>query len=135
MPVELSNPDSLYRPESYVHVGVASGTRMVFLAGQVARNKAGELVGPHDLAAQTEQAYLNVADALASAGGSFDDVAKITIYVLDWTSDKMTALAAGIGRAAERLSINPVKPGTLIGVAALKEPGYLVEVDVIAVLP
>ena len=135
MPVELSNPDSLYRPMSYVHVGIASGTRMVFLAGQVARNKSGELVGPHDLAAQTEHAYLNVADALASVGGSFDDVAKLTIYVLDWTSDKMTALAAGIGRASERLGINPVKPGTLIGVAALSEPGYLVEVDVIAVLP
>ncbi len=107
---------------------------MVFLAGQVARNEAGELVGPGDLAAQTEQAYLNIAVALASVGGSFDDVAKLTIYVLDWTADKITALMAGIGRAAERLEVNLVKPGTLIGVAALNEPGYLVEVDATAVL-
>jgi enamine deaminase RidA (YjgF/YER057c/UK114 family) len=108
---------------------------MVFLAGQVARNTAGELVGLNDLAAQTEQAYLNVAVALASVGGSFDDVAKLTIYVLDWTADKLTALMAGIGRASKRLGINPLKPGTLIGVAALNEPGCLVEVDAIAILP
>jgi enamine deaminase RidA (YjgF/YER057c/UK114 family) len=108
---------------------------MVFLSGQVARNTAGELVGPNDLAAQTEQAYLNVAAALASVGGSFDDVAKLTIYVLDWTADKMTALMDGISRASKRLGINPVKPGTLIGVAALNESGYLVEVDATAVLP
>jgi enamine deaminase RidA (YjgF/YER057c/UK114 family) len=77
----------------------------------------------------------NVADALDSVGGIFDDVAKITIYVLDLTADKMTALMTGIDRAAEQLGINPVKPGTLIGVAALSEPGYLVEIDAIAVLP
>lgn len=108
---------------------------MVFLAGQVARSTAGELVGPDDLAAQTEQAYLNVAAALASVGGSFDDVAKLTIYVLDWTAGQRPALMAGINRAGQRLGINPLKPGTLIGVAALSEPGYLVEVDAIAVLP
>jgi enamine deaminase RidA (YjgF/YER057c/UK114 family) len=135
LPVELSNPDGLYQPTSYVHVGVASGTRMVFLAGQVARNAAGELVGPGDLAAQTEQAYLNVAVALASVGGDFADVAKLTVYVVDWSSDKMNVLAEGIGRAARRLGVDPLKPGTLIGVAALSEPGLLVEVDAIAVLP
>jgi enamine deaminase RidA (YjgF/YER057c/UK114 family) len=133
--VRLSNPDGLAKPESYVHVGVAAGTRMVFLAGQVARDSAGELVGPGDLAAQVEQAYLNVATAVASVGGSFDDVAKITVYAVDWTSDKMAALAEGIGRAARRLGVDPLKPGTLVGVSALSEPGLLVEVDAIAVLP
>lgn len=107
----------------------------MFLAGQVARNAAGELVGPGDLAAQAEQAYLNVAVALASIGGSFDDVAKLTVYVVDWTADKMAVLGEGIGRAANRLGINPLKPATLIGVAALSESGFLVEVDAIAVLP
>jgi enamine deaminase RidA (YjgF/YER057c/UK114 family) len=124
----------LYQPTGYVHVGVASGTQIVFLAGQVARNSVGEIVGPGDLTAQVEQAYLNVAAALASVGASFDDVAKLTLYVVDWTSDKMPALSAGIDHAARRLQINPLKPGTLVGVSALSEPAFLVEVDAIAVL-
>jgi enamine deaminase RidA (YjgF/YER057c/UK114 family) len=107
----------------------------VFLAGQVARNSDGEIAGPGDLTAQVEQAYLNVAAALASVGASFDDVAKLTLYVVDWASGKMAGLAEGIDRAARQLGIDPLKPGTLIGVAALSEPALLVEVDAIAVLP
>jgi enamine deaminase RidA (YjgF/YER057c/UK114 family) len=135
MTVELVNPDGLPKPEAYFQAGIASGSRTVYLAGQVARNAEGEAVGEGDLAAQVEQAYLNVATALAGLGGSFDDVAKLTVYVVDWTGDKMAALLAGAVRAAERLGINPVKPTTLIGVAALGEPDLLVEVDAIAVLP
>ncbi len=135
MSVELINPDGLPKPEPYVQVGVASGSRTVYLSGQVARNAEGEAVGEGDLAAQIEQAYVNISIALTSVGGSFDDVAKLTIYVVDWTGDKMEALGIGVGRAAERLEVNPVKPTTLIGVAALGEPDLLVEVEAIAVLP
>lgn len=129
------NPEGLPRPTPYVQVGVASGSRTVYLSGQVARNADGEGVGEGDLAAQIEQAYLNIATALRSLGGSFDDVAKLTIYVVDWTGDKMEALGLGVGRAAERLEVNPVKPTTLVGVASLGEPDLLVEVDATAVLP
>lgn len=101
----------------------------------MARTATGEPVGPGDLAAQAEQAFLNVATALAAVGGSFDDVAKLTIYIVDWTEDKLQALGGGAGRAAERLGVNPVKPTTLIGVAALAEPDLMIEVEAIAVLP
>jgi enamine deaminase RidA (YjgF/YER057c/UK114 family) len=134
MPVELSNVDGMYTPTSYVHVGVASGTRTVYLAGQVARNSQGEIVG-HDLAAQVECAFLNVATALDSVGAGFDDIAKLTLYVVDWHADKMKELGEGIRRAAQQLGVDPIKPGTLIGVAALSEPEVLVEVDAVAVLP
>lgn len=134
MPVQLLNPDGLPKPQMYRQVAVASGSRTVFLAGQVARTETGEPVGAGDLAAQVEQAYLNVAAALAGVGGTFDDVAKLTIYVVDWSADKMAALGAGAQRAAERLGVNPIKPVTLIPVAALGEPDLLVEVDAIAVL-
>lgn len=134
MAIELLNPEGLPQPEQYRQVAVASGARMVFLAGQVARTATGEPVGAGDQAAQVEQAYLNVATALAAVGGSFDDVAKLTLYVVDWTEDKMAALGAGVGRAAAQLGIDPVKPITLISVAALGEPDLLVEVDATAVL-
>ncbi len=134
MPVELLNPDGLPKPEMYRQVAVATGTRTVFLAGQVARTEAGEPVGAGDLAAQVEQAYLNVAAALAAVGGSFDDVAKLTVYVVDWGADKLEALGAGVERVAQRLGVDPIKPVTLIPVAALGEPDLLVEVDATAVL-
>lgn len=135
MPVQLLNPEGLPTPEMYAQVGVASGTRTVYLSGQVARNANGEAVGGGDLAAQIEQAYMNVATALDAVGGSFADVAKLTIFVVEWAGEKLEALGEGVGRAAQRLQVDPMKPTTLIGVAALGEPDILVEVEAIAVLP
>ncbi|MFD9634259.1 RidA family protein, partial [Streptomyces violascens] len=72
--------------------------------------------------------------ALAAAGGSFRDVAKLTVYVVDWTPDKMPLLMDGVSRAAAQLGAAPVPPATLIGVAALDVPEHLVEVEATAVL-
>lgn len=134
MSVELMNPPGLPQPEFYRQVAVATGSRTVYLAGQVARTAAGEPVGAGDLAAQVEQAFVNVATALAAAGASFADVAKMTIYVVDWTADKLAGLGEGAGRASARLGVDLTKPVTLIGVAALGEPDLLVEIDATAVL-
>ncbi|GAA1579598.1 RidA family protein [Actinomadura kijaniata] len=134
MTVTLINPDGLPKPEVYRQMSVATGSRLVFLAGQVARDAEGRPVGEGDLAAQVEQSYVNVATALAAVGGSFADVAKLTVYVVDWTPDKMPLLGEGVSRAAARLGIDPVKPITLLGVAALGEPDLLVEVEATAVL-
>ncbi len=134
MAIELLNPDGLAEPETHWQVAVATGSRLVFLSGQVARGATGEPVGRGDLAAQVVQAYLNVATALGAVGGSFDDIAKLTLYVVGWSADRMDALGAGVERAAARLGVDPLKPTTLIPVTALAEPDLLVEVDVVAVL-
>ncbi|TDD21161.1 RidA family protein [Nonomuraea diastatica] len=134
MTVTLVNPDGLPKPDVYRQVSIATGSKLVFLAGQVARDAAGRRVGEGDLAAQVEQAYLNIGTALAGVGGSFDDVAKLTIYVVDWTPDKMPLLGEGVARAAAKLGVDPVKPITLLGVAALGEPDLLVEVEATAVV-
>ncbi|WP_308160031.1 Rid family hydrolase [Arthrobacter sp. ISL-5] len=68
----------------------------MFIAGQVARDADGGRVGEGDLAAQVEQCYLNVGTAVAEVGGSFDDVAKLTFYVVDWTPDKMPLFLDGV---------------------------------------
>ena len=135
MPVELLNPPGIPAPEFYRQVAVATGSRTVYLAGQVARSADGAPVGANDLAAQVEQAYVNVAVALEAVGGTFADVAKLTVYVVDWTPDKLATLGEGIGRAAARLGVDPTKAVTLLGVTALGEPDLLVEVDATAVLP
>ena len=134
MSVTLVNPEGLPKPEVYRQLSVATGSRLVFLAGQVARDAEGLPVGEGDLAAQVEQSYLNVSTALAGVGGTFDDVAKLTVYVVDWSPEKMALLGEGVKRAAAKLGVDPVKPITLLGVAALGEPDLLVEVEATAVL-
>jgi enamine deaminase RidA (YjgF/YER057c/UK114 family) len=119
VPVQLLNPEGLPQPEHYVQVAVATGSRTVYLS---------------DLAAQVEQAYSNVATALAAVGGTFDDVAKLTVFVVDCSPDKLAGLGEGVARVAERLGVDPRKPITLLGVAALGEPDLLVEVEAVAVL-
>ncbi|WP_328654187.1 RidA family protein [Micromonospora sp. NBC_00330] len=134
MAVTLVNPDGLPKPDVYRQLSIATGSKLVFLAGQVARDAEGRKVGEGDLAAQVEQCYLNIGTALAAIGGSFGDVAKLTIYVVDWSPDKMPLLGEGVARAGEKLGVDLVKPITLLGVTALGEPDLLVEVEATAVL-
>lgn len=134
MAITFVNPSGLPKIDVYRQVSIASGSRLVFIAGQVAWDAEGVTIGEGDLAAQVEQSYLNVGTALAEVGGSFDDVAKLTFYVVDWTPDKMPALLEGISRAAAKLGVTPAPPTTLIGVAALDVPDHLVEIEATAVL-
>ncbi|MBN3929196.1 RidA family protein [Streptomyces verrucosisporus] len=134
MAITLVNPDGLPAIDVYRQVSVASGSKLVFVAGQVAWDAEGNTVGAGDLAAQVEQCYLNVATALAGVGGTFDDVAKLNVHVVDWTPDRMPLLLEGISRAAAKLGTTPVPPATLLGVAALDVPEHLVEVEATAVL-
>ena len=106
MTITLTNPRALPKVDFHRQVSIATGSKLVFMAGQVAWDADGTLVGEGDLAAQVEQCYLNVGAALAEIGGSFDDIAKLTIYVADWTLDKMTSVQEGRARAC-RNSVSP----------------------------
>ncbi|OCC13888.1 RidA family protein [Streptomyces sp. PTY087I2] len=134
MAITLVNPSGLPEIGAYRQVSVATGSKLVFIAGQVAWDAEGTTVGAGDLAAQVEQCYVNVGTALGAVGGTFEDVAKLTVYVVDWTPEKMPQFMEGVTRAAARLGTTPVAPGTLVGVAALDIPDHLVEVEATAVL-
>jgi len=135
MPTTLINPAGLSEVPIYRQVSVSTGSRLVFIAGQIARDAEGKKVGEGDLTAQVEQVYLNLHTALTEVGASFDQVAKVTVYLVDWTADKMGPFTDGVARASARLGIEPpVPPLTGIGVAALAEPDVLVEVEATAVL-
>ncbi|MEU0839660.1 RidA family protein [Streptomyces sp. NPDC005962] len=134
MAITLVNPSGLPTIDVYRQVSIASGSKLVFVAGQVAWDAEGATVGEGDLAAQVEQCYLNIGTALAGAGGSFDDVAKLTVYVVDWTPDKMPTLLEGISRATTKLGVTSAPPASLLGVAALDIPDHLVEIEATAVL-
>ncbi|MFD5096991.1 RidA family protein [Amycolatopsis thailandensis] len=134
MSITLVNPAGLPEIPAYRQVSIATGSKLVFIAGQVSWDADGAVVGEGDLAAQVEQCYLNIGIALAAVGATFDDVAKMTVYVVDWTPDKLALFLEGVDRAAVKLGGTPVPPGTLIGVAALDVPEHLVEVEATAVI-
>lgn len=134
MSVETINPNGVFEPSTYSQVAVAQGTRTIYLSGQVALDAHGSLVGKSDLASQSEQAYLNVGAALKAVGATFQDIAKMTVYVVDWTPDKMEQLVSGAMSAAERIGFDAKRPMTLIGVASLGSPDFLIEVEAVAVV-
>lgn len=134
MAVTLVNPSGLPEIDVYRQVSVATGSKIVHVAGQVAWGADGKTVGEGDLATQVEQCYLNVATALAGVGASFGDVVKLTVHVVDWQPEKMPVLLDGIARAAAKLGVTPAAPASLFGIVALDVPEHLVEVEATAVL-
>ena len=130
MTLELINPQELPTPASYTQVVAATGSRLVFVAGQVADDAQGKLVAPGDLAAQARVAFANVGRALAAAGAGPEHVARITIYVVHHRPDYLPA----ISRARAAVFGDHKPADTLVGVETLAEPGYLIEVEAIAVV-
>ncbi len=130
MTLESINPDDLYTPSSYTHVIVATGGRLAFIAGQAASDARGNLVAPGDLAAQARQAFANLGRALVAAGARPDQVARITIFVVGHRPEYLPLIDAA------RIEVfGDHKPtDTLVGIETLAEPGYLIEVDAIAVV-
>lgn len=108
---------------------VVRAGNIVFLRGQVGTDFAGNLVGGLDPAKQTEQAMRNVEQLLKDAGSELGHICKITIYVTDPAN--RAAVYREIGRWLK--GVFPVSTG--ITVSALAKPEWLMEIDVIAVVP
>lgn len=115
---------------SYTHVVVSERRRTVYVSGQVAADSAGNVVGVGDYIAQTEQAYENLRVALAAAGATFADVTKMTVYVVGLTPP----VRASIGPVRAKFFTTAPPASTLVGVSALADPGWLIEVEAIAAL-
>jgi 2-iminobutanoate/2-iminopropanoate deaminase len=129
---EFPNAEGLAAPNGYSHVVASRPGKLVFISGQVALNRQGELVGKDDLQAQTEQAFANIKTALAAAGASFEHVVKINWYVKGLRPESLAVL-----RQARNKYVNTANPpaSTLVGVAGLFREDLMIEVDAIAVVP
>ncbi len=125
------NPEGLLRPGAYTPTVVASGGRTVYIAGQVAQDEKGEVVGRGDLLAQAEQVYRNLGLALKGAGATFNDLVKINVYVVNFRPEHRDLMSQV--RARHVSKDNP-PASTLVGVQALAKPEFLVEVEGIAVI-
>ena len=129
VPIERRNVPELATPPGYSHVAIARGSTLVFTAGAVPLDAAGELVGAEDPAAQTNQVVANLLAALAAGGAGPDDVVKTTVYVAGVDHDMQLAVW-------EAVQASPIAaaPSTLLGVALLGYTGQLVEIEAIAVI-
>lgn len=130
MPLELINPDDLPVPQMYTQVVVATGTRMVFVSGQQPEDIDGKLVGHGDFAAQARLAFGNLGRALSAAGARPEQVCKITIYVVDYKRDEHVPIIED----AQASLFGDHKPANVIVGVAIMSPGYLFEVDAIAMI-
>ncbi|MDR2986988.1 MAG: RidA family protein [Nocardiopsaceae bacterium] len=130
MTLKLINPSNLATPSTYTHVVVATGSKLIFVAGQEPEDEHGNLVGPGDLAAQARQVFANLGGALAAAGASPVSVARITIFVVGHRPEYLPV----IEEARVTLFADHKPVDTLVGVETLARPEYLIEVDAIAVI-
>ncbi len=128
--LERINPAGLARPQTYTHVVVATGSRLVFVAGQVAEDVDGTLVGDGELRLQALKAFENVGVALAAADARPEQVARLTIFVVGLRAADLPVIEEA--RAAVFGEHKPVD--ALIGVQALAHPGCLIEVEATAVV-
>jgi enamine deaminase RidA (YjgF/YER057c/UK114 family) len=130
MPHLCINPEGIDPPNNYSHVIVARGNRLVFIAGQYPEDASGNLVGHGDMAAQAAQAFANLGLALSAAGARPEHVTKLGIYVANYKREYLEKIDPG--RRAIFGDYHPTD--VLIGVETLAHPGYLIEVDAIAVV-
>lgn len=104
-----------------VHGGV------VYVAGQVAVNESGELVGEHDALAQARQAYANLDAVLRAAGSNLHSLLKVTVFLTDIANLE----AAGRARR-EFVPAEAYPASTLVEVSSLADPRWLIEVEAVA---
>lgn len=127
MPLERIQPQGLKNFPLFTHVIKTGNT--IYIAGQVALDQDGQLVGRGDVTAQATQVFENLKKALAAAGAEFSNLVKITVYATD--AGFLQEIAAV--RRQYLGSPDPVT-STFIVVSGLALPGLLLEIDGIAVL-
>jgi enamine deaminase RidA (YjgF/YER057c/UK114 family) len=129
---ERVNPPELSPPTGFSHAVVATGTRVVFLAGQTALDTDGKVVG-EGLVEQFERALTNLLGALRASGGTPADLARVTVYATDVADYR--ARAAELGGVWRRLAGRNYPAMAVVEVVRLWDEEALVELDGFAVLP
>ncbi len=121
-------PDGVAAAAQYSHVVMGTG-RFVAVAGQLALDERGGLVGEGDPAAQARQVFENLGRCLAAAGATFDDIVKLTYFVTDMAH--MPAIRAA---RAEHIPDDRLPAASAVRVAGLVRPEFLMEIEAFAVV-
>jgi reactive intermediate/imine deaminase len=126
--IERMNPKGLSTPTGYSHVVSVRGGRTIYIAGQIALDAQGQLVGKGDLAAQTRQVFANLDVALKAAGATFANVVKTNYYMRD------ASQVAVVREVRSKYFTSELPASTLVEVPRLAQPDFLIEIEVIAVV-
>jgi enamine deaminase RidA (YjgF/YER057c/UK114 family) len=128
--IRFSNPPELETPPGYSHVAEVLGGRTVYIAGQAATDRQGNVIARGDLEAQARQAFRNLATALASVGCTARHLVKLTVYIRD-----MNGLTA-YRRARDQFFATTTPPAapviTLVEVSRLYHEDLLIEIEAVA---
>jgi len=126
--VRYFNPPTLSVPTGYSHVVDVQSGRTIYIAGQVALDKSGNVVGKGNFAAQTTQVFENLKLALAAAGATFDNVVKLNTYVTDMSQVQTLRdiRAKYYGKNAPA--------STLVQVGKLAREELMIEIEAIAIV-
>ena len=128
--IRFINPPTLATPPGYSHVVEITGGRTIFIAGQVALDPSGKIVGVQDFRTQAQQVFENLKAALAAVGTDFTQVVKLNMYVVDMSQLPLL-------REVRDRYVNTVNPpaSTLVEVRRLAREEFLIEIEAVAYVP
>lgn len=126
---QLSVPETMPKSVGYSQLAMVTGGRIVFVAGQVALDKSGNVIGRNDFGAQVQQVFENIKAAVEAAGGDFSDVIKLNSYFLD-----LSHLSKFREVRDKYVNLENPPVSTAIQVPGLFRPEFLVEIEAVAVV-
>ena len=129
----IFNPETLAKPTAgYSHVAEVTDGKLIYIAGQVAIDRAGNLVGKGDFRAQVQQVFENLKAAVEASGGDFHSVIKLNYYC----SEAVDPAQVPVVREIRDKYVNTANPpvSTFVVVKRLVRPEWLIEVDALAVV-
>ena len=121
------NPPTMHQPTGYTHVVEVTEGRPIYIAGQIALDPTGALVGPGDIRAQTRQVFQNLQAALQAVGVGLEQVVKLTYYLVDATQLPVVREVRD-----EFLNTDQPPASTALEVRRLVRDDLLIEVDAVA---
>jgi len=129
-PISRINPPELGTPPGYSQVVDVRASRLVFIAGQTALNRDGEVVGKSDFAAQAAQVFGNLEIALAAAGCNAGNLIKLTVFLRN--INDLAAYREARNRFFATVTPPAAPTVTLVEVSRLYGPDFLIEIEAIA---
>jgi len=131
-PFRIFNPASIAKPTGYSHVAEVNGGKIIYIAGQVALDKSGNLVGKDDFRAQAQQVFENLKAAVEATGGDFNSVVKLNYYC----AESVDPAQITVVREVRDKYVNTANPpvSTFVFVKRLVRPEWMIEVEAVAVV-
>jgi enamine deaminase RidA (YjgF/YER057c/UK114 family) len=127
-----SNPPELGTPPGYSQIVDVAANRIIFISGQTALDRDGNLVGKNDFAAQATQVFRNLGTALEARGCDASDLVKMTVFLTNM--DNLASYREARNRFFASVTPAAAPAVTLIEVSRLYGPDFLIEIEAIAAM-